>query len=342
MRGKNFDWTVLVCVLVLFGLGTAIIGSVAPDFLGSQIIFYLIGLVLFFLFSRIDYKIYESLGKQIYGLSLIFLIITLFVGLESRGATRWISLWGFRLQFSEILKPFLFASLAGFLTQKQYLKSIVLAAIPMLLIFKQPDLGSALVYFLGFLAMIFVSEINLVYLFVAGVGAIIFLPMTWHFLAGYQKTRILSFLNPASDPLGASYNAIQALIAVGSGQLFGWGLGRGSQSQLLFLPEHHTDFIFASLSEELGFLGAGILLIIYFVLIMRILRIAQNADPLGKFLAVGLGMMLLGQIFINVGMNLGIVPVTGITLPLVSYGGSSILATMISLGIVENIHQSGV
>lgn len=340
MRKRGLDWTVLVCVLVLCGLGTAIIGSVAPDFLGSQIIFYLFGLVLFFLFSRIDYKIYGNLGKQIYGFSLILLAVTLVLGLESRGATRWISLWGFRLQFSEILKPFLFASLAGFLTQKKYLKTIILAAIPVFLIFKQPDLGSALVYFLGFLAMLFVSEMSLVYLFLAGAGTMIFLPLVWHFLAGYQKQRILSFLNPASDPLGASYNAIQAVIAVGSGKIFGWGLGHGSQSQLLFLPEHHTDFVFASLAEELGFFGAGILLAVYFILIMRILKIAQNADPLGKFLAAGLGMMLLGQVFINVGMNLGVVPVTGITLPLVSYGGSSILATMISLGIVENIRRS--
>ncbi|MBI3558805.1 rod shape-determining protein RodA, partial [Candidatus Gottesmanbacteria bacterium] len=296
--------------------------------------------ILFFIFSKIDYRIYGSAWRQIYGISLIFLLITLILGLESRGATRWISLFGFRLQFSEILKPFIFSSLALLLAEKKYFKAIILAAIPIFLIFKQPDLGSALVYFLGFAAMIFLSEINLSFLLVSGGLIVGLLPLAWHFLAGYQKGRILSFLNPAGDPLGASYNAIQALIAVGSGQLFGWGLGRGSQSQLFFLPEHHTDFVFASLAEELGFLGAGILLLIYFILIMRILKIAQSAEPLGKFLTVGLGMILLGQVFINVGMNLGVVPVTGITLPLISYGGSSILATMISLGIVENISRS--
>ncbi len=230
MRKKRFDWTVLVCILTLGGLGTAIIGSVAPSFLGSQIIFYLLGLVLFFIFSKIDYRIYGSAWRQIYGLSLIFLLITLILGLESRGATRWISLFGFRLQFSEILKPFIFSSLAVLLAEKKYFKAIILTAIPIILIFKQPDLGSALVYFLGFAAMIFLSEINLSFL-LAGLGlAASLLPLVWHFLAGYQKTRILSFLNPTSDPLGASYNAIQAVIAVGSGKIFGWGLGHGSQS----------------------------------------------------------------------------------------------------------------
>lgn len=307
------------------------------------------GMGLFILFANIDYRVYGSLWKQLYILSLILLGITLFVGFESRGATRWISVMGFRLQFSEILKPFLLASLAVFLENRpvgrsdlrHFAKALLLALIPTLLIFKQPDLGSAIVYFASFTAMVFASGISLAYVAAIGIVGLVFLPLVWHFLAGYQQNRILSFFNPGLDPLGTSYNAIQATIAVGSGMFFGWGLGRGTQSQLLFLPEHHTDFVFASLAEEMGFFGAIILLVIYFVLIWRALKISSLAtDKLAKILAAGIAVMLLSQVFINVGMNLGIMPVTGITLPLVSYGGSSVLATMISLGILQNIASS--
>lgn len=334
LRSRGFDPVIPVCALVLSGFGVAIISSVAPNLVSSQIVFYLLGFILFFLFSRLDYRIFGSIWKQLYAVSLILLLITLFLGIESRGATRWISIAGFRLQFSEILKPFLLAALAGYLAEKKnFLVALILGIIPMALIFKQPDLGSAIVYFSGFSVMIFLSGINLVYLVAGGIAALVFLPVLWRFLAGYQKNRILSFLNPGSDPLGASYNAIQATIAVGSGQLFGLGLGRGTQSQLLFLPEHHTDFVFASLAEEMGFVGAGVLLLVYFILIWRIFK-TRN------LLAICLGVTILAQVFINVGMNMGLLPVTGITLPLVSYGGSSILATFISLGIIENIASS--
>jgi rod shape determining protein RodA len=337
---KNFDRGIIVSMLLLSGFGSAIIGSVAPGLVTSQIVFYLLGLILFVVFSQIDYKIYASAAKLIYLVSVALLLLTLIIGFESRGSTRWISLFGFRLQFSEVLKPFILASLASFMT-KSWFKASLLAVLPMFLIFKQPDLGSALVYVFGFASMIFVSGINVVYILLAIGGGVVLLPLGWHFLAEYQRARIVTFLNPSSDPLGASYNAIQALIAVGSGQLFGWGLGRGTQSQLLFLPEQHTDFVFASLSEELGFFGAGTILIIYFVLIWRMLDIsAKSPDFFGRVLGVGLSYMFLAQVFINIGMNLGIVPVTGITLPLVSYGGSSVLATFISLGIVQNIRTS--
>lgn len=337
---RDFDWVLITCVILLCGFGTAIIGSVAPSLLPAQIIFYLLGLGLMVLFSRIDYQIYAPLAKLIYLGSLFLLLLTLFVGWESRGAVRWISFLGFRLQFSEILKPFLVASLSAFLT-KSWVKAGLLGIIPIFLIFEQPDLGSALVYFLGLGGMVFVSGINLFYILVAAAAGVVFFPVIWHFLATYQKNRLLTFLNPSLDPLGASYNAIQALIAVGSGQLWGWGLGRGTQSQLLFLPEHHTDFVFASVAEELGFLGAGVMLFVYFVLVWRLLSIsARSPDLFGRILGTGLTLIILGQVGINIGMNLGIVPVTGITLPLVSYGGSSVLATFISLGIMQNIRAS--
>jgi rod shape determining protein RodA len=333
---KKFDKTLLVCSIILMGFGTAVIGSVAPTLVGSQILFYIVGLVLFFLFSQIDPRIYKSIWKQTYVVSIFLLLLTLILGLESRGATRWISLGGFRLQFSEILKPFLMISLVPLVKSPLFL---IIAAIPMLLIFKQPDLGSALVYLVGSSFMIFVSGINLWYIFSAIISFVIFLPIVWHFLAQYQRNRIFSFINPQVDPLGVSYNAIQAVIAVGSGMFFGKGLGLGTQSQLLFLPEHHTDFIFASTAEELGFLGAGLLLIVYFILIIKIFKNASGVnDTFARLLIVSLGGMIFAQVFINVGMNLGILPVTGITLPLVSYGGSSILSVMISLGIISGAY----
>lgn len=334
---------ILICILLLNGLGAAIIGSVAPSLLLSQIIFYIFGLGLFYLFSKIDFRIYSSLAPFVYLLSVIFLIVTLIVGLESRGSVRWISIGSFRLQFSEILKPFLSAAIASFILLRSrgfsgFLKVLGLLFIPTFLVFKQPDLGSSLVYLAGFLAMIFVSSIPLSYIFSLVLSGLIIIPVGWGFLADYQKKRIFGFLNPQFDPLGTSYNAIQAVIAVGSGLLFGRGLGQGTQSHLLFLPEHHTDFIFASLAEEFGFVGAGFLLLIYFLLIWKIFSIALHCDnKLGTMLGVGLGTILFVQVLINVGMNLALFPITGITLPLVSYGGSSVLATAISLGIVQNI-----
>ncbi len=339
------DWIILICALFLCGIGAAIIGSVAQSLLLPQIFFYILGLALFFLFSRLDFRIYNSLSRLLYLGSLVLLLLTLFIGLETRGSVRWITVASFRLQFSEIAKPFLVTALAAFfLDQKRpadFVRSLFLLILPVLFVFKQPDLGSALVYFVSFMAVLFSTGVNLSYFLGILALGLISLPLGWNSLAAYQKNRILSFLNPGVDPLGVSYNAIQAVIAIGSGMLLGRGLGRGTQSHLLFLPEHHTDFIFASVAEELGFLGAAFVLALYFVLIWRIFTVAlKSKDKYATAIAVGIGVLILSQVFINVGMNLGLFPVTGITLPLISYGGSSVLATMIGLGIVENIAQS--
>lgn len=341
---KHFDWSILISALIICGFGTAIISSVAHDTLVPQAAFYAIGLGLFFLFSRIDHRIYDNLGRVIYALAIALFAITLLLGLESRGAIRWIPVGPFRLQFSEIFKPFLICAFAFFLGNhdgkklRVYILSLAWVALPMVLVFKQPDLGSTIVYATSFLAMLLASGTSFGHLLLSFLGLGLSLPVVWRFLADYQKNRILSFISPHVDPLGASYNSIQAVISVGSGMFFGRGLGRGTQSQLNFLPERHTDFVFASLSEEMGFVGATALLAVYFFLIWRIFSIAgqTNSAP-ARYICLGIGIMLLTQVFINVGMNIGILPVTGITLPLVSYGGSSVLATMIGLGIVENI-----
>lgn len=334
---------ILICILLLSGIGTAIVGSVAPTLLWPQLAFYVSGLVVFFLFSRIDYRVFTNLSVLSYVVSAVLLAATLLVGFETRGSARWIPLGPLRLQFSELLKPVLATALASFLLVRPknlaaFLKILFLIALPAFLVFKQPDLGSALIYTLGFLAMLVVSGVSLPHLLVLLMATLVALPLGWHFLADYQRNRLLGFVSPGLDPFGASYNAIQAVIAIGSGGFFGRGLGRGTQSHLLFLPEHHTDFVFASVAEELGFLGAAFLLLVYLVLIWRIFTIClRSRDRFGQLLGAGLGVILLAQVFVNVGMNLGLFPVTGITLPLISYGGSSVLSTMVSLGIVENI-----
>ncbi len=339
---------ILISILLLSGIGGAIIGSVANEVLGSQIVFYFIGLISFFLFSRIDYRIYPGLWKLIYISSLALLSLTLFIGLESRGATRWIPIGPFHLQFSEIFKPLLLVAFSSFLVNQQennkfrnFIKAIVWISLPIFLIFRQPDLGSTIIYAVIFLVLLLVSGVNIKYLLISILCLGLLAPVGWHFLADYQKSRIQTFVSPHTDPLGASYNSIQAKITIGSGMVFGKGLGRGSQSQLSFLPERHTDFVFASFAEETGFIGSTALLCIYFLLIWRVFSIGSKCESdLAKLICAGVGSMLLAQVFINVGMNIGLLPVTGITLPLVSYGGSSIIATMISLGIVENIASS--
>lgn len=344
MKKNGFDFVIFIGAIILCGFGAAIVSSVAPELLASQIFFYLLGLLVFLLLSFTDGRIYQSWGKMIYVVSIGLLLVTLGLGLESRGAVRWISIGALRLQFSEILKPFLILALASFLVtewRRSFRKTLwilFLMVLPVLLIFKQPDLGSAVIFFLAFGMMLFTSGLNMGYFLGGGIVMAVVFPLFFRFLAPYQQTRILSFFRPHIDPLGSSYNAIQAVITVGSGMMFGRGLGRGTQSHLLFLPEHHTDFVFASMAEEWGFLGIVVVLIIYFILVYRILRVARfSHSRFGRLVAIGVGIMLLGQVFINSGMNLGILPVTGITLPLLSYGGSSVLATMIALGVVESI-----
>ena len=341
---KDFDWVIVIAVIILGGFSLAIIQSVMPQLFNSQLIFYLAGLVIFYLFSKTDFQIFRPFWFPIYIVSCLLLLVVLVLGFESRGAVRWIEIAGFRLQLSEILKPFFLISFASFLSNRppRKLKDLVVSGIfcivPFFLVLRQPDLGSALIYAFAFFGMIFISGIPLRYLLSSFLSFFITLPVVWHFLHDYQKRRILSFLNPENDPQGSSYNAIQATIAVGSGMIFGKGLGHGTQSQLLFLPEKHTDFIFASLVEELGLFGAVVLLSAYLLIFYRIFKILSwDDDAFGNIFLIGVLFMFLGQVFINVGMNIGILPVTGITLPFVSYGGSSIIALMITLGIVENI-----
>ena len=342
----NFDWLILVFVLGIAFIGLLTIKSIAPSSFLQQLIWLVLGLALFFLFSQINYKVYQKASWWFYLGSIVFLLITFIFGKVTRGAVRWIQIGSFNLQPSEIVKPFLILFLASFFSDEQenslkkVFQSFLFLLLPVVLIFLQPDLGSSLVVVFIWVALVLAKGIKAKWFLVGGGFLAIFLPLGWHFLKDYQMQRIYTFLNPHADDLGSGFNVIQSMIAVGSGQIFGRGLWRGTQSHLKFLPEKHTDFIFASLAEEVGFIGILVLLALFFFLLWRILILAKNArDQFAHFICLGVFSLLFIQIFVNIGMNLGILPITGITLPLISYGGSSLLSTMLCLGVVSSLSR---
>lgn len=340
---KRIDFVLLIPVVGLIGISLSIIFSTTPSLFTQQLVLIIIGFILYLIVSSIDCRIWPKFFWFFYILTIVLLLVT-FLGQEVRGTSRWIDFGWFRMQPSELIKPF-FVIIMAELFSKSFGRSIIKLIKPflffapiVLLIFKQPDLGNVIVYFFIFAVCIILSEIPFGSLLFGAGSLFLFLPVAWNFMKQYQKLRILSFLDPSADPAGAGYNAIQAIIAIGSGRLFGEGFGRGTQSHLLFLPEYHTDFVFASIGEELGFLGAFLVLCFYFVLLGRILLIASRQNNrFTRLLAIGIFAQIFIQVFINIGMNLGILPIAGITLPLLSYGGSSIISTFIGLGIVSNI-----
>jgi rod shape determining protein RodA len=339
---KNFDFIILFAVLIIATFGLIMVWSLVPSLFSQQLVFVIVGLGLFFFISNIDLRIFQNFSKIIYIFSMIFLFSTFVLGEVTRGSIRWIPIGNYSIQPSEIVKPLLIIFFASLVAQRneikiRYLFSILFfASIPLILIFKQPDLGSTLILAAIISGILLAGGITKKQLAFFLGSALTIVPFFWFFLHDYQKNRILSFLNPYIDPLGTGYNLIQAVIAVGSGQLFGRGLGRGTQSHLAFLPERHTDFMFASLSEEFGFIGSMVLLILFLILLLRILKHAQNSHSrFAGLVCIGVFSMIGFQILVNVGMNMGIMPITGIPLPLISYGGSSAWATMISLGLVE-------
>ncbi len=294
------------------------------------------------LISLIDVSLLVWLAPLAYVFGIVLLFISYF-GPVIRGARRWILIGSSQLQTSELAKPLFLLAYAWLIarlppkTARNVAIHAVVFFLPFLLVFKQPDLGTGLVYAFSWLAMMIAGGFPVRWFIVLIFIGSIFMPFGWGRLHDYQQARIQTFLNPALDPKGAGYNAVQSMIAVGSGQLFGRGLGRGTQSHLRFLPEYHTDFIFATLVEELGLAGGILLLVFYGAILLRILLplLRGAIDHIIPFVyAVGLALMLLSQVFINAGMNMGMIPITGITLPFVSYGGSSILSIAISFGFL--------
>jgi rod shape determining protein RodA len=351
---KNFDWLLLAVTLLLTAIGILVLYSTtfkaaqltAPVDARNQIAYAVAGLLLLFGAARIDYRTWSKLTIWLYGLTLILLLVVKFAGKSALGATRWINLGFFQFQPSELAKLVLIIVLAKFfadhyddMEKPQYLLiSAVYMLVPVIFVLTQPDLGTALVLVVIWLAMALMSKVRKVYLAGLLAAGVAVLPLAVHFLKPYQRQRLATFFNPMADPLHTGYNVVQATIAVGSGRLTGRGLAAGSQSQLNFLPSQHTDFIFAVLAEKMGFIGATLLLVLFAVLLLRALVVAYRAkDRFGLFLSVGIIAMLLFHVVINVGMNMGIMPVTGIPLPFVSYGGTSLLIDMACIGLLESV-----
>jgi rod shape determining protein RodA len=353
---KNFDWPLLAVALVLVFMGLLVIYATSVKTLGistptdvwHQAVFAGIGLVAMYMLARTDYRLWRSLWYWLYGIIIALLVIVMIISKPVLGATRWINFGFFQFQPSEAAKLVLIIVLARFfadnydrLDQPKYLiQSLVFLIVPVGLVLKQPDLGTALVLMAIWVSMALVSSMRKLHLGILAAILTAFMPLFYTHLKTYQQQRLSIFLNPYSDPLGAGHNVIQSTITVGSGQLFGRGLGAGTQTQLGFLPTlaQHTDFIFAALAEKMGFIGAILLIILFFFLSIRALRIAYLAqDRFGFFVATGIAGMIIFHALINIGMNMGVAPVTGIPLPFVSYGGTSLLVALGAVGLLESI-----
>ncbi len=345
------DWLLILATCFLVIIGTLMAYSTSAgkadqySFALRQVIYALVGVGLGSLVIVFGYRFFTSWSWFFYLGLILLLAITFILGVETRGSTRWIDFGFFTLQGSEIAKPVLVAVLASFLTRFAPQKlltviiSLIFVLIPTLLVFVQPDLGSAVILGLIWFGLIYLSGVRLTY-FVGLISLfLVSLPIGFNLLKGYQRARLMSFLNPTADPLGAGYNVVQSIIAVGSGQFWGRGFGRGTQSHLNFLPEQKTDFIFATTAEELGFIGIAILLILFAVIIWRLLYIASRAKTKqASLLCYGAAIVICAQVFINAGMNMGLLPVTGITLPFVSFGGSSLVSMLLLVALAQSVH----
>jgi rod shape determining protein RodA len=349
---KDFDWTMFFVSMIVCGLGVLQIFSATHDTVwqGSwwkQLIYIAAGILLMWIATNIDYHALMNQSWLLYFASVVLLITVLIIGKRAFGSTRWIALpGGIHLQVSEFAKIAIILLVARALTElrtdvlerRDLLKLAGLILLPMALIAKEPDLGTALTY-LPILAIgVFLAGMPWKYWLTIGVIAAVVVPIGFVSLQGYQKARIVSFLDPERDPQGTGYQLIQSKIAVGAGGTWGKGVTKGSQTQLRFLPVPHTDFIFSAFAEEHGFIGVMLVLILYFVLLMQIVQNAQTApDRAGMYICMGVGALLLFHILVNVGMVVGRMPVTGIPLPLMSYGGSSIWSTFLMLGLVNSV-----
>lgn len=361
---RNLDWILLLSTLGLVCFGLAMIYSAtATDpsldtsghYVRAQAVGLGLGLVLLVGVSLLDFTWFRGAHKVLYGLSIALLLLTLAVGAERMGARRWLVLPFFDLQTSELVKLLVIMALAGLLAGGVELRhrfsfvalTVLYVAVPSLLIFLQPDLGTALVFIFFLLFMLVAWGIDwrhLAILLGTGVGGVLAVlrvspnVLGVQLLEPYQIERILVFLDPEKDPAGQGYQLLQSKIAVASGMYTGKGFMEGTQTHLNFLPAHHTDFIFAVLGEELGFLGASLLLLLYALVLWRILRTAAQSKSLfGSLICVGVGSVILFQVFVNIGMSIGIVPITGLPLPFISYGSSSLVVFLIGVGLVESV-----
>jgi rod shape determining protein RodA len=354
---RDFDWWLLLLLLAMCSISLLEVRSTTVHtkfsrFPEMQMIAMAVGIVLMFIFAKIDYHRVLDWAPWAYGIGLLALVAVLSpLGHKALGGRRWIKLGPMLVQPSEYVKLVLimmvaryFANLGGrSVTWKEIFKAFALVGIPMLLVLKQPDLGTTLTYTPILIAGLFLGGINLRQGLILLLTGAVLVGGVWSsgkFLKSYQKARLTSFINPQNDPRGAGYQVLQSEIAVGSGGIWGKGSEKGTQTQGYFLPIPYTDFIFAAFSEEHGFVGAIFVLLLYFLILMRLIQNAQTAADLpGSLIIMGFVAVLTFQIAVNVGMVIGFMPVTGIPLPLMSYGGSSVLFTFLTLGVAMNVRM---
>ncbi len=354
---KRLDFTLIIVVvllniisIVVIGSATQVNGNVDDRFyyIQRQGIFFLLNFILMIAMLKFDYRNILRISKPLYILNFIALIAVMFLGKTALGAQRWIQIGPIILQPSEFSKIVMIVTLAALLEYRKYnlyklvdlIPIALFVGLPILVVMKQPDLGTALVICAITMGMLYVAGISPKIYWGAIGSAVLCMPIFWHFLHEYQRNRIRVFLNPEMDPLGAGYHVIQSKIAIGSGLLLGKGLHQGTQSQLSFLPENHTDFIFAVIGEEFGFIGCALVILLYGIFIYRVVRIAKTADDdFGCFVSTGIVAMFAFHIFVNVGMTTGIMPVTGIPLPFMSYGVSALTTNMLAVSLLLNIHM---
>jgi rod shape determining protein RodA len=306
-----------------------------------------IAIVVFLVATAFDYQWIKTFAWPLYGLNLALLVLTLAIGAGVGGSARWINLGPLTFQFSELAKILMIGVLAAYLGNREgrldsvgsIMGAVVLIIPPWLLVMRQPDLGTSLCLLAILAGMLFMSGASLKWLLAGAAGVVLSIPLALTFLQDYQRARILSFLNPAADTQGAGWQVLQAQIAVGAGGLPGTGLTNGTQSRGQFLPVQESDFVFAVLAQELGFIGSVVVFLLFIALLWRVLVAAwRSQDPFGMLYASGVASMLLFQIFVNVGMVVGILPVTGIPLPFISHGGASLVSIALGLGVIQSIN----
>lgn len=352
---EHFDWTLFLVAALLAVVGvvnlysaTSVARASLAEIYIQQVYWLVTGGILAAVVAAIDYRHYERLGYVLYGVGIVLLLLVLILGRDIRGSSRWIYIGSFSFQPSEFMKLFLIIALAKYLhddprsegrTLRDLLIPAVLTAVPTLLILKQPDLGTGLILGLVFVSICALTRIQWRTLVSIAVGAAILIPTMWNYgLKDYQKQRVLSFLNPEANILGSNWHAHHARVAIGNGGFTGQGFMRGTQNQFSFLPDQYSDFPFAVFAEDWGFFGCVVLVILYAALVLWAIRVAATSkDRFGAVLAVGVGALIFWHAFFNLGMVTGLLPVVGVTLPLFSYGGSSVLTILMGIGLVMNV-----
>lgn len=351
---RNMEWGILICTIILIAIGMVALYTATQesngDELKKQIIWLLVSIPIMILVICIDYEVIAKISPIFYGIFLILLVAVLFTTAVN-GATSWFEIGAFSFQPSEFAKIFVILTFAHVITKIQergrneisrptrLALALLVVAVPVLLIIKQPDYGTALAFLVATVLILFSAGIKKRYIFTSIIVVLVAVPLLYFFvLPEHAKTRIDVFLNPNLDPRGAGYNIIQSKLAIGSGQLFGMGLLKGNQTQLGFLYPKTTDFVFAVIGEEMGFVVTAGIVICYIVLITKAIYVAKTAkDDLGSYIAMGIAGIFLFHMVENIGMTIGLLPITGVPLPFVSYGGSSLLTNLILVALLLNI-----